>query len=405
MSVKLTEALLDSLVPANRDQYLFDTVITSFGYRLTPAGKGIYVVGRNPRHTVGFRPPLRLTEARELAAQMLIDIRLGRDPKAARRMRAQAAATGRTLVAQLVDKWLNDHVRAKLKPRTVADYERMVAQHIGPALGHLPVQQVVRDDLVQLHLAMKRTPRQANYVVTVIHAIFNFAEDLELRPHGSNPAKRIKRYREGKVERFLTEDEIAKVADGIDVAERTGKIGPHVACGLRLALFTGARSGEITAIRWAHIDWERKFIRLPDSKTNEPRTIHLSDAAIEVLRSIPRSGPYVVAGAIDGEPFKNLWRAWTIVRTLAGLPDVRLHDLRHSYASLAAGRGVSLQMIGKLLGHKVPAPTQRYAHLARDAAALVNDELGAAMAAAIDKGKAPAPEGTIVKLRRPRRGQ
>jgi integrase len=235
----------------------------------------------------------------------------------------------------------------------------------------------------------------------VLHSIFNFAEDLDLRPHGSNPAKRIKRYREGKLERFLTEDEIAKAADAIDTAERTGKIGPHVAGGLRLALFTGARSGEITAIQWSHIDWERKFIRLPDSKTNEPRTIHLSDAAVEVLRSIPRSGPYIVAGAINGEPFKNLWRAWKIVRTLAGLPDVRLHDLRHSYASLAAGRGVSLQMIGKLLGHRVPATTQRDAHLARDAVAAVNDELCAAMREAIERG-APASAG-VVKLRRPRR--
>jgi integrase len=334
---------------------------------------------------------------------MLVDIRLGRDPKLARRTRAQAVAAGHILVAQLIDKWLDDHVRPKLKPRTVSDYERLVAQHIKPALGHLPAQQVVRDDVVQLHLAMKRTSRQANYVVTVLHAVFNFAEDLGLRPHGSNPAKRIKRYREGKVERFLTEEEIAKVADAIDTAERIGKIGPHVAGGLRLALFTGARSGEITAMQWLHVDSKRKLIRLPDSKTNEPRTIHLSDAAVEVLRSIPRSGPYIVAGAIDGEPFKNLWRAWTIVRTLAGLPDVRLHDLRHSYASLAAARGISLQMIGKLLGHKVPATTQRYAHLARDAAAAVNDELGAAMQAVIEKAAAASKDAsTVIKLRRPR---
>jgi hypothetical protein len=247
MSVKLTEAMLDSLVPSNRDQYLFDTAVASFGFRLTPAGKGIYIVGRNPRRTVGFRPALRLTEARELAAQMLVDIRLGRDPKATRQTQAQAAANGHMLVGQLIDKWLSDHV-TKLKPRTTADYKRLAAQHIRPALGHLPVPQVTRDDVVQLHLAMKRTPRQANYVITVIHALFNFAEDLELRPHGSNPARRIKRYRERAVERFLSEEEIAKVADAINTAEHTEKIGPHVACGLRLALFTGARSGEITAI-------------------------------------------------------------------------------------------------------------------------------------------------------------
>ena len=129
------------------------------------------------------------------------------------------------------------------------------------------------------------------------------------------------------------------------------------------------------------------FVRLPDSKTNEPRTIHLSDAALEVLKAVPRVGPYVIAGVKHGEAFKNLSRAWIVAREYAGLKDVRLHDLRHSYASLAAGRGVSLQMIGKLLGHKVPATTARYAHLARDAVQAVNDELGAVMEAAIKKPK------------------
>jgi integrase len=155
-----------------------------------------------------------------------------------------------------------------------------------------------------------------------------------------------------------------------------------------LALFTGARSGEISAAQWSHVDWQRKQIRLPDSKGNEPRTIHLSDAAIEVLKSLPRVGSFIIAGRYKDEPHQNLSRAWIIARAYGGLQDVRLHDLRHSFASLAAGRGVSLQMIGKLLGHKVHATTMRYAHLARDAVASINDELGAAMKAAIDKGKA-----------------
>jgi integrase len=202
----------------------------------------------------------------------------------------------------------------------------------------------------------------------------------------------------------LTEAEIAKAAEGIEAAERAGKIGPHAAAGLRLALFTGARSGEITAAQWGHVDQQRKLIRLPDSKTNEPRTIHLSDAAFEVLRTIPHRGPYIIAGALEGEPFKNLSRSWIVAREFAGLGDVRLHDLRHSYASLAAGRGVSLQMVGKLLGHKHAATTQRYADLARDAAAAIIDELGVVMTAAIERGSAPT-SASVVKLGRPRRSQ
>jgi integrase len=243
--------------------------------------------------------------------------------------------------------------------------------------------------------------RVANYTVSTLHALINFGIDLGLRPPASNPARRIKMYRERPRERFLSETEIAKAAEAIEQAERAGKIGPHGAAGLRLALFTGARSGEVTAIQWSHVDWERRLIRLPDSKTNEPRTIHLSEAALEVLKTAPRIGRFVVAGAKPDEPYKNLGRAWIDIRANAGLSDVRLHDLRHSFASLAAGRGVSLQMIGKLLGHKVPRTTQRYAHLAKDIVAAVNDELGAAMQAAIAK-KSP-PSAKVVKLRRPRR--
>ena len=194
----------------------------------------------------------------------------------------------------------------------------------------------------------------------------------------------------------------AKAADAIDAAERAGVIGPWAAAGLRLCLFTGARQGEILATKWSDVHFAQKIIRLADSKINEPRTIHLSDAAIEVLKTIPRREPYVIAGANPGEALKNLSRSWIVARKYGGLDDVRLHDLRHSYASLAAGRGVSLQMVGKLLGHKHASTTQRYAHLVRDAAAAVNDELGAAMVAAIEKGSTPA-SADVIKLRRRRK--
>ncbi len=307
-----------------------------------------------------------------------------------------ALVNGRLTVAEFANAWLAEHVETKLKPRTAADYRQIVEQKIKPALGHALLASVDKADAIALHESMAATPRRANYVVRTLGALMSYAEDKGKRPPNSNPARRIKMYREGRHERFLSEAEIGRAADAIAQAEREGKIGPHAAAGLRLALFTGARSGEVTALQWRHVYWDRKIAQLPDSKTNEPRTIHLSDAAMAVLRTLPRVGKFVVAGAKNGEPFKNLTRAWIVTRPYAGLEDVRLHDLRHSYASLAAGRGVSLQMIGKLLGHKVAATTQRYAHLARDAAATVNDELGAAIVAAIEKQTASA---TVVRLR------
>jgi integrase len=399
---RLTETFVESLELDGRDRIIFDSLQPGFGVRVTPVGRKIYIAqararGRPRRISIGTHPEKSVADARREARGVLEDLRAGRDPRLEQLARQKAAHAGKTTVAALADRWMAQYVTIKLKPRTTADYRTILEQRIRPQLGHLIVEQVTRDDVVTFHAGMSRTPRRANYVVATFRALMTFAEDCGLRPPMSNPARRIKMYREGLRERFLSEEEIGRAAEAIATAEREKKIGPHAAAGLRLALFTGARSGEITAIRWCQIDWQQKLIRLPDSKTNEPRTIHLSDAAIEVLKILPRAGPYVVAGAKPGEPYRNLGRAWIVARAYAGLQDCRLHDLRHSYASLAAGRGVSLPMIGKLLGHRVAATTQRYAHLARDAVAAVNDDLGAAMVAAIEK-KSVAP-AKVVKFR------
>jgi len=406
---KLTDAFVAAQAGDGRDRLLFDDRQRGFGLRITPAGTKIFIAqirsnGDKRKVALGRYPDISVATARELALQAIADLRQGQDPALARKARAKALAAGGMTLGALAERWMAKHVQPKLKPRTVFDYEQLLEKHILPALGRLPVAQIEREDILSLHADMERTPRRANYVVSTVRAILNFGIDLGLRPAGNNPARRIKMYRERKIERFLSAVEIARAADGIAQAERTGRIGPHAAAGVRLALFTGARSGEVTAARWLHVDWDRRLIRLPDSKTNEPRTIHLSDAALEVLEGLPRVGPYIVAGTLPGEPYKNLGRAWIKARALAGLQDVRLHDLRHSYASLAAGKGVSLQMIGKLLGHRHPATTARYAHLARDAAASVNDELGAAMTSAIEKGAPPLAGVVKLPRRRRRRG-
>jgi integrase len=403
---KLTEAVVASLPVTGKDAFMFDTVQSGFAVRTTPKGRKIFLVqarsnGRKRRVTIGYYPELSVSEARRQARAVLDDLRAGGDPQAAQAAREKARAAGETTVADLAERWLAEHVNLKLKPRTAADYEKLVAQKINPALGHFAVARVTKSDVLRFHASMARTPRRANYTVSTFRVLMRFAEDVGLRPPNSNPAKRIKMFREGVRERFLSESEIAKAAEAITTAERAGKIGPHAAVGLRLALMTGARSGEVTAAQWQHVDWERKFIRLPDSKTNSARVIHLPDIALEVLRGIPRIGPYIVAGAKQGEPYKNLGRAWIIAREFAGLWDCRLHDLRHSYASLCAARGVSLQMIGSLLGHRVQATTARYAHLCRSAVAATADQIGEAYEQAI--AKAAEPGTTVVKLPRRRR--
>jgi integrase len=349
--------------------------------------------------TIGAYPALTVAAARREARAVLDAVRLGADPAKDKIDRQRAAEYGAVTIAQLAERWMVEVVRPKRKPRTADDYASIFAKRINPALGRVAVKELTWAQVNAFHGAMKKTPRRANYVTSTLRALLNFAERVGVRPSHSNPCRGVEFFREKARERFLSEDEIAKAGEAIETAERESKLGPHATAGLRLALFTGARSGEITAIEWTHVDWQRRIVRLPDSKTNEPRTIHLSDAAIEVLKTVPRIGRYVIAGAKTDEPYQNLSRAWITVRKSAGLDDVRLHDLRHSYASLAAGRGVSLQMIGKLLGHKVPVTTQRYAHLARDAVSAINDEIGDAMTAAIAKG-APKRPANVVKLPR-----
>ncbi len=390
---KLTNELIENILEAGVEKTVFDSATPGFGFRLTANGKGIWLArARAGAHRVktslGTYPEKKLSEARAEAHAALRDIREGKDPRAEKAARRLAAQAGKITVSELADRWLTEYVRIKLKPRTIADYERIVEDRIKPRLGALPVATVSKSDVISFHASMANTPRRANYVVATFRALMTFAEDVGLRPAHTNPGRRLKMFRQGVRERFLTEEEIGTAADAIAKAEAAGKVGPHAAAGLRLALFTGARSGEITAAEWSHVDWKRKVIRLPDSKTNEARNIHLSDAAIEVLKSLERVGKYIVAGRYKDEPHQNLSRAWIIAREYGDLRDVRLHDLRHSFASLAVGRGVSLYIVGKLLGHKVPATTQRYAHLARDVASSINDDLGAVMQAAIAKSKA-----------------
>ena len=212
--------------------------------------------------------------------------------------------------------------------------------------------------------------------------MFNFAERIDLRPAGSNPCRHIERYRRRRHERFLSADELGRL--GAVLAAYDG--APYAVAAIRLLIFTGARRGEISGLRWDWIDFERGEARLPDSKTGA-KTVHLPPPALAVLAKLPRivGNPHVIVGGIVGAPLVNLQKPWRAIRKEAGLDDVRLHDLRHAFASVAAASGMGLPIIGKMLGHSQPATTARYAHLASDpvkaAAAAVANKIAAAMSA------------------------
>jgi integrase len=181
-------------------------------------------------------------------------------------------------------------------------------------------------------------------------------------------------------------------------------IGTHAAAAIRLLIFTGARLREILHLRWEHVDLERGLLFLPDSKTGK-RAIVLNAPAMAVLASLPRIGAYVVAGQDAGthneKPRADLNKPWRAIRRRARLNDVRIHDLRHTHASIGASAGLGLPIIGKLLGHTKASTTQRYAHLDNDPLRRASEQIGARLATALgEPPKRRRTRGVIVSLRR-----
>ena len=218
--------------------------------------------------------------------------------------------------------------------------------------------------------------------VALMGTVLAFAVARGLR--SDNPARGVKRPGVRKMERFLSEDEIARLAVALDAEfDRTGN--PYPAAAIKLLLLTGGRRGEILELKWQHVDFERRCLRLPESKTG-PKIMYLNAPALEILAGLPRmeNNPYVILGKREGRPLVGIDKLWFHVRAAAGLRDVRLHDLRHSFASMGVAGGLSLPIIGALLGHKHPATTGRYAHLSADPLRAANDLVGMRIAAAMN---------------------
>jgi integrase len=284
-----------------------------------------------------------------------------------------------------LDQFMTEHVRPKLKARTSSEYQRAARLHILPRLGRYPIGEVKRTDIARLHREMRAKPYHANRTLALLSKFFNWAEKHGLRSDGSNPCRHVEKYREGRRERFLSQAELGRLGDALRQAEQDKSCSPWVIAAIRLLTFTGARRSEILTLRWEHASEEHECLMLPDSKTGR-KTIHLNAPALALLETIPRidGNPYVICGDKPGQHLVNLEKPWRRIRKTAKLDDVRLHDLRHSFASVAASGGQSLVVIGKMLGHSQPATTVRYAHLADDPVKAASDAVGRHIAAAMD---------------------
>lgn len=412
MKVKIGRRALSAVPAVSRPTVFYDTELTGFGLKVSPTGAQSYIVEYRPgaggravakrRMVLGRPKTMAPEEARSLASNILARVRLGQDPAAERASERKAETVG-----DLLDSFLDDHIRLKRKPRTAKLFQGYVDNHIRPALGMRKAGALTRSDVDRLHKTIgKRRPVTANRVLALIGASYSYGlRSGRLNDSVKNPAKEIEKFREKVRERFLSEVELSRLGKAIREAETVGtpwiresrskharklenqvtNIGPHAAAALRLLIFTGARLREILDLRWEHVDFDRGLLFLPDSKTGK-KTIVLGAAALSVLEQLPKVGSFVIAGADNERPRSDLQRPWALVSNRAQLSGLRLHDLRHSFASVGAGSGFSLPVIGKLLGHSNVKTTERYAHLAADPLRRASDAISGAIAEAMGEG-------------------
>ncbi len=392
--IKISRSSVGRLPAVEKPTVYYDSELKGFGIKVLPSGvrswiaefrPGVSGRGTAKRRVVIGSPSLVSPEkARQLAKAMIAEARVGEDP-ASKRAEDRAGIT----VAELADAFLEEHVVPRRKPGTAEDYRLILDKIVKPALGSTKAAKATRAEVAKLHLSLRSIPYQANHMLAVLSAAYSFAERRGLVPEGYNPARKIEKYKEQTRERYLSEDEMGRLGEAIREAETVGishkpspskhapkrpentrtKIDPFAAAALRLLILTGCRLREILHLRWQEVDMERGLLFLPDSKTGR-KTIVLAAPAADILRNLPRLGVYVIASESAGQkhekPRADLKRPWATVRRRAGLEDVRLHDLRHSFASVGAGAGMGLPVIGKLLGHSQASTTQRYAHLDTD---------------------------------------
>lgn len=386
-TVKLSKRTIDALPAAERPTFYFDRELKGFGLKVMPSGVKTFIVEYRPgaggrstpkrRLTLGRLGALTPDEARELAKGALGRVHAGNDP-AADRAKARAEMT----FDKVCDLYLEEGCETK-KPSTIATDRGRIERHIKPLLGRKRVGEITRADVekfmrdvaggktaadvkTKLHgrAIVEGGKGTATRTVGLLGGIMSFAVARKLRT--DNPVRGVKRYADKKGETFLSASQLAKLGAALTALEGDGA-NPAAIAIIRLLAFTGARKSEITSLRWQEVDLGRGYLRLGDSKTGA-KVIPIGVPAIEVLAAVPiiDGNGLVFPASSGGSHFQGTEKVWRLVRVAAGFPALRLHDLRHSFASVGLARGDALQVIGAILGHTDVKTTSRYAHLADD---------------------------------------
>ena len=392
MKQKLTKSVVDGLKPEHNTYIVRDAEVPGYSVRVYPSGRRAffyrYRVGggrgaqiREPR--IGNYGELTPDQAKKIAKDWAARARQGRDPMAERQAERNAPT-----MSELFDRYLSEHASRHKKPSSLRNDVRMIEKRLRPKFGKARVKSITRQKIRAFHLSLEDKPYEANRTLALLSKVFSFAaDDLEWIRRGDHPVKGIKRFEEKKRKRYLSQAELARLGEALakaEAGELHRSVSKYAVAMLRLLVITGARHSEILQLKWEEVNFERGCIELQDSKTGE-KEIYLPPAALQVLSELPRKtgNAHVIVGKKQGTHLVNIKDSWNAIRKEAGLDDVRLHDLRHSFASVGARAGMSLPVIGALLGHRETATTARYAHLSddplRSAAESIGEEIADAM--------------------------
>ena len=412
MKASITESYIKTLFPKDKLYIVWDTTTKGFGVIVNTKGKKIYVAqakvnGKSHRKTIGVVGDISLKRARGLAELALLDMREHTDilSRMARQMHMSAAAETKMTIADLVEEFMTKYVERHCKPETINSYKRNLEKHFVPKFGNYKIDEVTKKDIRELQSSLIETPYIANRVIASVSKMYNQAKKWELCDGLVNPCQGIKKYPEKQREYYLRDEELECLHLALNDEEAAA---PMAVAAFRLLLHTGARHKEIQTLKWDYINGNKAH--LPDSKTGR-RTVYFSRKAKQVLDAIPRvnGNDYVIVGGEPGAFLVNFKKPWGLVRQRAtvyflrdhstdemaqlvndledligelpdlaqchkvaekrglevpeGLSNLRIHDLRHNYASQLAMKGVGLPIIGEILGHKTIQTTARYAHL------------------------------------------
>ncbi len=429
---KITKRVVDSIAPPPRDEApaeVWDSELKGFHVRVPPSGRAVYrlwyrVDGKQKVATLGAHGPVTPEQARERARALLGAVAEGRDPIAERKAAAEAArekARRAITVSELIDRYLTEGpaLNPAKRARSWEHDRSCLDSHVRPLMGRLLLGNVRRGDVEAMMAAViqgktarreKLGPRAvlnvtggpaaARSAVVAAATMFQWAINRELLE--INPARGVKKPPAGKRETFLSDEQVSRLFATIADMERDGRLAPTFGDTVRLLALTGARRSEIEGLRWDEVDLQRGIAILPAHRSKTGRkTIPLGAPALAVLaqrKSMTGDSAYVFPGLRGGDgPANAVSKNWGRVRKAAGLPGVRLHDLRHTLASFLVARGASLPVIGRVLGHTNAATTQRYAHLQADPLRAIVDDATSRFVAPVNE----APAGNVTRLARP----